>query len=111
MTVEEAAAILRIGRTKAYELAREWRLSKGESGLPVLDLGNVLRVPRRVLETMIGGPLSPPADLVLVPTTTDDHDEPTVPPAATDALARQRRSRRTRPSTDQLDLFDPPTPS
>ena len=45
LTVEEAASMLRIGRTKAYAMAREWRVTGGKSGLPVIDLGHVLRVP------------------------------------------------------------------
>jgi hypothetical protein len=35
LTVEEAAAVLRIGRTSAYLLAQRWRLTGGRSGLPV----------------------------------------------------------------------------
>lgn len=50
LTVEEAGALLRIGRTKAYTMAREWRETDCRSGLPVIDLGHVLRVPRRALE-------------------------------------------------------------
>jgi hypothetical protein len=38
LTVEEAARVLRIGRTAAYALAREWRATNGRSGLPVLEL-------------------------------------------------------------------------
>lgn len=57
LTVEEAAVHLRIGRTKAYALATEWRITGGKSGLPVIDLGHVLRVPRHQLELLIGGPL------------------------------------------------------
>ncbi len=34
LTVEEAARVMRIGRTKAYALAREWRATNGRSGLP-----------------------------------------------------------------------------
>lgn len=60
LTVEEAAGHLRIGRTKAYALATEWRATGGRSGLPVIDLGNVLRVPRHQLELLIGGPLDEP---------------------------------------------------
>lgn len=58
LTVEEAAKVLRIGRTAAYALAREWRATSGRSGLPVLELGRTLRVPRHALERMLTG-LSP----------------------------------------------------
>jgi hypothetical protein len=60
LTVEEAAKHLRIGRTKAYALAQEWRNTGGKSGLPVVDFGHVLRVPRHQLELLIGGPLDTP---------------------------------------------------
>ena len=52
LTVEEAAAVLRIGRTSAYLLAQRWRESGGESGLPVLRFGRQLRVPRSALVRM-----------------------------------------------------------
>lgn len=47
LTVEEAAAVLRIGRTAAYDAAR-----RGE--LPTIKLGRSLRVPRAVLDRMLG---------------------------------------------------------
>jgi YD repeat-containing protein len=53
-TVEEAAAILRIGRTAAYALAREYLATDGASGLPVVRLGKLLRVPRTRLVAMTG---------------------------------------------------------
>ena len=49
LTVEEAAEILRIGRGAAYELARRWRETDGEEGLPVVTFGRSLRVPRAAL--------------------------------------------------------------
>jgi excisionase family DNA binding protein len=52
LTVEEAAAVLRIGRTSAYLLAQQWRLTGGETGLPVVRIGRQLRVPRAALERM-----------------------------------------------------------
>jgi excisionase family DNA binding protein len=58
LTVEEAAEILRIGRTTAYALTREWRRTRGKSGLPVVKVGHKLRVPRRHLEKMAGGDLT-----------------------------------------------------
>jgi hypothetical protein len=60
LTVEEAGSYLRVGRTKAYAMAREWRATGGRSGLPVVDFGNVLRVPRHALEEMIGTALGAP---------------------------------------------------
>ena len=48
-TVEEAAGVLRIGRTLAYELARRYEASGGVAGLPVIRLGSCLRVPRWAL--------------------------------------------------------------
>jgi len=53
LTVEEAAAVLRIGRGAAYELAREWRESGGRTGLPVVTLGRSLRVPREALRRLL----------------------------------------------------------
>ena len=53
LTVEEAAAVLRIGRGAAYELARRWRESDGRDGLPVVTLGRSLRVPRAALRRLL----------------------------------------------------------
>jgi hypothetical protein len=111
LTVEEAAEILRIGRTKAYDLARQWRSTNGECGLPVLDFGNVLRVPRHALETMVGGELHTGGALRLV----EPSERPAGPTPTSDPIAtrpRQRHRRRPRPpATSQLDLFDSPDAS
>jgi hypothetical protein len=48
-TVEEAAGVLRIGRTLAYALARRYETSDGRDGLPVVRVGNCLRVPHWAL--------------------------------------------------------------
>ncbi|HMC38946.1 MAG TPA: helix-turn-helix domain-containing protein [Acidimicrobiales bacterium] len=52
LTVEEAAAVLRIGRTAAYLLCQRWQYSRGEAGLPVVRVGRQLRVPRAALLRM-----------------------------------------------------------
>ena len=52
LTVEEAASVLRIGRSLAYQLAREYDATGGRSGLPVIRLGGCLRVPRWALREL-----------------------------------------------------------
>ena len=113
--------VLRIGRTKAYAMARQWRETEGRSGLPVIDLGHVLRVPRQALEELIGADLtdvdSPNRDKE-----TKDATPPAEPPKprtseTTEATPAQRspttrptRQRRNR-NANQLDLFDSKTSS
>ena len=53
LTVEEAAGLLRIGRTLAYELARRYEASGGTAGLPVMRLGGCLRVPTWALGELV----------------------------------------------------------
>jgi len=50
LTVEEAAGLMRIGRSKAYALAHEYLNSGGTAGMPVIRFGpGCLRVPRWAL--------------------------------------------------------------
>lgn len=44
-TVEEAAQVLRIGRSLAYTLTRQYLESGGTQGIPVIRFGSCLRVP------------------------------------------------------------------
>jgi excisionase family DNA binding protein len=48
--VEEAARLLGISRSLAYELVNEWIDSGGRTGLPAIRLGRRLLVKRSVLE-------------------------------------------------------------
>ena len=52
LAVEEAALVLRIGRSCAYDQAREFMATEGASGLPVVRIGRLLRVPLAALEQM-----------------------------------------------------------
>lgn len=60
LTVEEAASVLRIGRTAAYRLVREYLSSNGATGIPAVRYGKQIRVPRALLERDLGGPISWP---------------------------------------------------
>jgi len=60
LSVEEAGAVLRLSRGKAYELANEFLNTNGASGIPVLRLCRVMRVPRVALEELIGAPITWP---------------------------------------------------
>lgn len=116
LTVEEAGVLLRIGRTKAYAMAREWRETDGRSGLPVIDLGHVLRVPRQALEDLIGTELTG-VDSPNRVEETKHAEEPAEPPKprtsepaeerpAQQSPTTQRTRRRQQRVKNQLDLFD-----
>lgn len=100
LTVEEAARVLRIGRTAAYTLTRVWRESGGREGLPVVPVGRLLRVPRAALEAMAGGAITASVVVVGGP----QHASP--PPA--DAPPRRqhapRQDSRVTSATDQPTL-------
>jgi hypothetical protein len=96
LTVEEAAALLRIGRTAAYALTRQWRATDGAEGLPVVRVGRLLRVPVHQLERLAAGAI--------------DHVDPTPPGRSADAAtptppapeqAPRSTTRRSRRTTDQ----------
>ena len=54
LTIGEAATILRISRNAAYAAAREWRATGGKTGIPCIEIGRTLRVPRAELERLLG---------------------------------------------------------
>ena len=72
LTIEEAARVLRIGRSLAYQLAGEYMASGGTSGMPVIRIGGCLRVPRwALLELVLTGRVvrlcDSPVDAALAP--------------------------------------------
>ncbi len=54
LTIDEAATILRISRNAAYAAAREWRATGGKTGIPCIEIGRTLRVPRADFERLLG---------------------------------------------------------
>ncbi|MEK7424557.1 MAG: helix-turn-helix domain-containing protein [Actinomycetota bacterium] len=60
LTVDEAARVVRIGRTTAYDIARLFIATEGADGLPVVRFGKQMRVPRYRLEEWLGGPITWP---------------------------------------------------
>jgi len=100
LTVEEAGAVLRFSRGKAYELAREYIATGGVSGMPVIRLGRQLRVPRALFEQWIGGPITWP-----IPTT-----HPNDPVAIASAVAsKPSRPHATRPPVRRSPRVEQPS--
>ena len=54
LTVSETAAVLRIGRSKVYEMVRQWDLTSGAEGLRSVRLGRSLRIPRVAVLEFLG---------------------------------------------------------
>ncbi len=118
LTVEEAARYLRIGRTKAYAMTKQWRATGGQAGLPVVDLDNALRVPRDELEQVIGTKLTVPLAEVIrqrpAPAATaaasSTWDKETSEAPVVRSTSRRARTRRADPAS-QPGLFDGPDPA
>jgi excisionase family DNA binding protein len=50
LTVEQAARVLQLGRSKMYELTVEWERTGGKSGVRFIWLGRQKRIPRTAIE-------------------------------------------------------------
>ena len=103
LTVEQAAAVIGIGRTCAYQLARR-AADLGEGTFPAVRFGKQLRVPRRKLEDLTGGPITIPALIDdTTPASTTSHDQP-------DAPTNTDHPPTTTTVTTPTDLPQPPVP-
>ena len=60
LTLQEAAAVWRVGRSTAYREANAFETSGGKTGIPVIRYGKQFRVPRCRLEEQLGGPITWP---------------------------------------------------
>jgi excisionase family DNA binding protein len=52
LRVREAAGILGISASAAYELVNTWLATDGQSGLPAVRLGRTIRIPRAAIERL-----------------------------------------------------------
>ncbi len=52
LRVREAAPILGISSSAAYELAKAWLDTDGRAGLPAIRLGRSVRIPRAAIERL-----------------------------------------------------------
>jgi hypothetical protein len=86
LTLDEAAAVLRVGRSTAYREANAFETSGGTTGIPVIRYGKQFRVPRCRLEEQLGGPITWP-----LPTPTAI--EPAITTSATRSRPKKRASR------------------
>ena len=103
LTVEQAAAVIGIGRTCAYQLARR-AADLGEGTFPAIRFGKQLRVPRRKLEDLTGGPITIAALTDdTTPASTTSHDQH-------DATTNTDHQPTTTTVTTPTDLPQPPPP-
>jgi len=88
LKVMEAAGVLRVGRTTAYDQVGKYFATNGADGMPCIRVGGQLRVPRVLFEEWLGfritvwPPLEAPdddADVIINPTTVEP--VPTVGPS------------------------------
>jgi hypothetical protein len=92
LTLDEAAAVLRVGRSTAYREANAFERSGGRTGIPVVRYGKQFRVPRCRLEEQLGGPITWPVPV-----------ESVTPEPTTRSSRRAKRAVASR-STAQLSL-------
>lgn len=92
----EAAGVVRVGHTTAYDLVGKYFDTDGADGMPCLRVGGQLRVPRALFEEWLGVRITvwPP------PEAPDDDEIAFIAPATVEAVPatvvdrRLRRSRR-----------------
>jgi hypothetical protein len=109
LTVEEAARAMRVGRTKAYAMTREYRETEGRSGMPVVDFGDLLRVPTAKLAARMGVTVAEVVAAAQCPDTPAGAlpavvEEP--PPAPTQASRLKPRRQKSAPAGEQLTLLE-----
>jgi len=95
LTVLEAAAVLRVGRTLAYELVHQWHATGGSMGLRSVRVGRSLRIPRDAILELLGavvsaGPKEPGTKPQDAYPSSDAHECGCCPAAASSPACRVR---------------------
>jgi len=88
LTVMEAAGVLRVGRTTAYDLVGKYFATDGTDGMRCLRVGGQLRVPRKLFEKWLGCRIT-----VWPPQAPDVDDVAIAVPVVTDPAAATSRRR------------------
>jgi hypothetical protein len=97
LTVMEAAGVLRVGRTTAYDQVGKYLATDGADGMPCIRVGGQLRVPRVLFEEWLGFRITvwPPLDAP------DDDEVAIIAPATVEAVSTAASSRRRSKSAAQ----------
>jgi excisionase family DNA binding protein len=98
LTVMEAAGVLRVGRTTAYDLVGKFLATEGADGMPCIRVGGQLRVPRVLFEEWLGFRITvwPPLEAP------DDDDVAFVAPVTVDPVPATRRRSKTAAQSSRL---------
>ena len=99
LTVMEAAGVLRVGRTTAYEQVGKYLATEGADGMPCIRVGGQLRVPRVLFEEWLGFRITvwPPLEAP------DDGDDVVlIVPVAVDPVATTRRRAKSAAQSSRL---------
>jgi excisionase family DNA binding protein len=97
LTVMEAAGVLRVGRTTAYDLVGKYFATDGADGMPCLRVGGQLRVPRVLFEEWLGFRIT-----VWPPLEAPDDDAAIVESFTVEAVPTTRRRSKTAAQSSRL---------
>lgn len=98
LKVMEAAGVLRVGRTTAYDQVGKYLATDGADGMPCIRVGGQLRVPRVLFEEWLGFRITvwPPLEAP------DDDDVTLIAPATVEAVPTTRRRSKTAAQSSRL---------
>lgn len=105
--VPEAAALLRVGLTFAYESTARYIATGSETEIPAIKVGRLTRVPRVAFERYMGAPITWPIPVVERPS----HDVASAPRAAEEVESAVRSPRKAAGSSPARSSHSAASPS